>query len=163
MAWGQALEPPLVGLTRSLPPAPGTYGLALEVPAAQAQALLRIPVGALGTWAFPHGVYLYVGSAWGPGGLRARVGRHVMGSPRPRWHIDYLRSHACPVALWLAPGAHLECVWAQALSECPDFRVIIPRFGASDCRCTAHLFYLGKHRLDTVHLSGNPEFLALTV
>ncbi|MGC9523845.1 MAG: GIY-YIG nuclease family protein, partial [Anaerolineae bacterium] len=72
----------------------------------------QITVGALGTWRFPEGTYLYVGSAWGPGGLRARLSRHLRGSPKVRWHVDYLRAHADPIAVWMASDARVECAWA---------------------------------------------------
>jgi Uri superfamily endonuclease len=93
----------------------------------------------LGTWNFPARLYLYVSSAWGPGGLAARVGRHIRGSAAPRWHIDDLRFHARPVAVWLAKDVKVECAWAQSLLRIPDARVIAPGFGASDCTCVSHL------------------------
>ena len=124
-----------------LPATGGTYAVALRL-AAGAQ----IQVGALGSRRFPQGFYLYVGSAWGPGGLRARLRRHLAGSGIQHWHIDYLREHAHPVALWLAPNARVECAWASWLAEQDFVEIIVPRFGASDCTCPAHLYYLGDRR-----------------
>jgi len=95
-----------------------------------------------------------VGSAWGPGGLRARVGRHLRGSPHPRWHIDYVRRVAAPVAVWLAPDTHLECTWAQALLVHPALDIIVPRFGASDCRCATHLVFASEIDLASLTLPG---------
>ena len=54
---------------------PGTYALLLRLDKQE-----RITVGKLGTFDFPVGYYLYVGSALGPGGLRARLARHRRGS-----------------------------------------------------------------------------------
>ena len=108
----------------------------------------------------PSGVYIYVGSAWGPGGIRARVGRHLRGSPKPRWHIDYLRRIASPIVLWLAPDTHLECAWAQYLLAQPDLSVIVPRFGASDCSCTTHLVYASEIDLGSLNLPGHPQFVS---
>jgi Uri superfamily endonuclease len=47
-----------------------------------------IPVGKLGTFAFPAGFYVYTGSAMG--GLDARIARHLSRIKRFHWHIDYL-------------------------------------------------------------------------
>jgi Uri superfamily endonuclease len=151
------VAPPLASPTSDvLPRAGGTYGIGL---------LLSLPIqctiGALGTWTFPAGHYLYVGSAWGPGGLRARVGRHLRGGAVRRWHIDYLRAHADPVALWLTPGQRLECAWAEVLSENPDAVIVVPRFGASDCHCPSHLFRLDYAAHDRLDLPGSPRTYAL--
>jgi Uri superfamily endonuclease len=99
-------------------------------------------------------MYVYVGSAWGPGGLAARVRRHIQGGKTRRWHIDYLRQWAHPVALWLAPNEHVECTWVGHLLGLPGARVIVPRFGASDCRCAAHLIYFDTVPFDSIVLPG---------
>jgi Uri superfamily endonuclease len=122
---------------------PGIYVLALRLDHAQ-----RLRIGALGEFQFPAGHYLYVGSAWGPGGLRARVGRHLRGGPTRRWHIDYLRAIATPYALWVAPEASNECAWAMQLLTLPEACIVAPRFGASDCRCPAHLMLLNTDCLN---------------
>ncbi|MDQ7030906.1 MAG: GIY-YIG nuclease family protein [Ardenticatenia bacterium] len=118
------------------PPKPGTYVVAFRL-----QAERALTVGRLGTFVFEPGLYVYVGSAFGPGGLRARVGRHWHGARTPRWHVDYLR-RTVPVA-WAAwtTGKRLECCWSQALAADMAFCVPVPGFGASDCRsgCHAHL------------------------
>jgi Uri superfamily endonuclease len=36
------------------------------------------------------GRYIYAGSAYGPGGLKARVSRHMRRAKRSQWHIDQL-------------------------------------------------------------------------
>lgn len=120
-----------------LPALPGVYALILFRPRER-----RIAVGALGVRRFPAGWYVYVGSACGPGGLRGRVGHHLRGGRMPRWHIDFLRRGACLRELWCLPGAPAEAEhrWAALLAECPGASVPVPRFGASDCRCRAHLF-----------------------
>ena len=126
-----------------LPPAPGggTYVLWLHLGRPR-----RIAVGRLGTIAFCPGHYGYVGSAQGPGGLAARVGRHLRGGGRPRWHIDYLRRAAVPTAVWLcASPRRWEHEWAAALVAMPGACLPAPGFGASDCRCAAHLIGL-PHR-----------------
>ena len=121
----------------TLPAGPGTYVLLLRL-----FSPFRIPVGRLGTFEVPAGFYLYVGSARGPGGPAARVARHLR-HPKPlRWHVDFLRAYAQPVGVWWAEGVERrECVWARALARLPGASLPIPGFGASDCRCPAHLVH----------------------
>jgi Uri superfamily endonuclease len=140
----------------SLPSTGGTYGLALEL-----KRETQVQVGALGTTAFPKSTYVYVGSAWGPGGLRARVGRHVRGGGALRWHIDYLRAAATPIAVWFAPGERLECAWAQVLMASPTAEIIVPRFGASDCHCASHLFRIADGELASLAFPCSPQRLAV--
>ena len=127
-------------LLTTLPAQPGAYALVLRL-----EQPTRLRVGALGAALFPAGVYVYLGSARGPGGIRARLGRHLRGKGRPRWHVDYLRAVAWPVAYayTTAPPRRLpwECAWSQALAALAEAWVPLPGFGASDCRhgCLAHL------------------------
>ncbi|MBN1873353.1 MAG: GIY-YIG nuclease family protein [Anaerolineae bacterium] len=133
----------------TLPVQPGTYALALLL-----HTDTSCIVGALGSREFPAGGYVYVGSAWGPGGLAARVGRHLRHNDIQYWHIDYLREHTTLFSLWLAPNTHLECKWAAYLLSHPDARVIVPRFGASDCKCKTHLVYFPSEELAYLALPG---------
>jgi len=125
----------------------GTYVVALYLSSDQ-----TISVGRLGEIEFPVGWYLYVGSALGPGGLRARLmrhrrlchgvgrGRRLKSGKRTHWHVDYLREYATWGGAWGCYSQHrLECVWATALYRLPDVEIVAPGFGASDCRCPAHL------------------------
>ena len=138
--------PPIVGTHRgaSLPPRPGTYALILHLDRGRA-----LTVGRLGRFRLPTGIYVYVGSARGPGGLAARVGRHLRRSGTgagpaapPHWHIDYLGPVARPVAVWLAEGdRRRECAWAARLAQMDGASLPVPGFGASDCRCPAHLVH----------------------
>ena len=52
-----------------------------------------VEVGKKGTFSFPEGFHIYVGSALGSGGMK-RVKRHIELSLKkdknPRWHVDYL-------------------------------------------------------------------------
>ena len=61
----------------------GTYILIL-----QTQTERMIPVGRLGVMAVRPGWYVYVGSAFGPGGVKGRVGHHARPQTKPHWHID---------------------------------------------------------------------------
>jgi Uri superfamily endonuclease len=103
---------------------------------------VTINVGQLGRFTFAPGWYAYAGSARGPGGLRARLRRHRLAVKTKHWHVDYLRAYAQPTSVWYSVGPQRrECGWAEALSKLPGASIPAPRFGASDCKCTAHLFH----------------------
>lgn len=120
-----------------LPAASGTYVLILR---SRDRGTTRI--GSLGRLDVRPGFYVYVGSAFGPGGLRARLSRHLLGTSKPHWHIDYLRRRAEPVAVWFQPDSlPREHRWAKILSRLPGIEPAYRRFGASDCRCETHLFF----------------------
>lgn len=115
----------------------------------------RVQVGRLGPLPVRIGWYAYVGSAFGAGGLHARVSRHTRGSQTRRWHIDYLRRVVTPKAVWFAPGPRrLEHRWAGALECARSSEIPIGRFGASDCGCRSHLFFF--ERRPDPELLGSP-------
>jgi len=124
-------------ITFSVPGEPGSYALYLRLPAAT-----QLAVGCLGTFHFQAGDYLYLGSARGPGGLKARLLHHARLTARPHWHIDWLRPHVILLGGWYSnlPGP-LECEWSCVVSHLPGAAVPAPGFGAADCRhgCPAHL------------------------
>jgi Uri superfamily endonuclease len=116
---------------------PGVYQLHLYLAGAT-----RVEVGKLGDFLFPAGRYVYTGSALS--GLARRIGRHRRPCKRLHWHIDYLLCHARIEGVTVMPTrARLECVLNRTILERPGARVIAAGFGSSDCRCPAHLVYLG--------------------
>jgi len=118
-----------------LRPVAGTYIVWLYLDRAR-----RIRVGSLGVVTFEPGHYAYVGSAFGPGGIRARLGRHFRRHKKTRWHIDYLSRVGLIQAAWVSYGSQrLEHHWAGVLQGLPGARLPVARFGASDCRCRTHL------------------------
>jgi Uri superfamily endonuclease len=131
----------------------------LDLPARPGAYLLWLPLGRALTLAAPRpgtrlqpGVYLYFGSANGPGGLRARVARHLRPDKRPRWHVDQLTVSAGPAARALAWPAGSECAWREAV-QAAGGAVPVPGFGASDCRrCPAHLLRLDDAGIDDARL-----------
>lgn len=87
---------------------------------------------------FSAGWYVYAGNANGPGGLRARVGRHLRRDKRAHWHVDHLAGEGS-VAPLCFPGAD-ECGLVESLIAAPRFAVPVPGFGSTDCRrCDSHL------------------------
>jgi Uri superfamily endonuclease len=114
----------------------GTYALVLRLIQNS-----TIEVGAMGLFTFQAGFYVYVGSAFGPGGLRARLTHHLSPALHPHWHIDYLRKQADIMDIWFScEPTRWEHVWAHVFSGMTDALIPFPRFGASDCNCTSHLF-----------------------
>ena len=127
----------------SMPDAPackGHYLLLLKV-----DRRLQASIGMLGTIQLDPGIYIYVGSAHGPGGLRARLRRHLCGArKRVHWHIDMLiESGAHPIiALAACSAAKQEESLARAcLERCS---LAAPRFGSTDAPGSpGHLYYCG--------------------
>ncbi len=118
----------------SLPKAPGAYLLLIRLAEACRLDIPRLPAGRLGP-----GWYLYAGSARGPGGIRARAGRHLRRAGRMRWHVDRLTAAAAGLWAFPAPGGQ-ECALIDALLARPEFETALPGFGSSDCRrCAGHL------------------------
>ena len=91
---------------------------------------------------FAPGLYGYVGSALGPGGLQARLRRHASVASRKHWHIDYLLPHTQLVgALMVLSRDRVECDLASWVGEVAS--LCFPGFGASDCKRKSHLFLIG--------------------
>jgi Uri superfamily endonuclease len=118
----------------------GTYLLILHL----ATPLQQLPIGRLGLADFAPGYYLYVGSAFGAGGLAARLAHHRQAHKQAmHWHIDYLRPHTYLREIWSVACPHrLEHAWGRALLGMDAIQAPVPRFGASDSPLPTHLFYL---------------------
>ena len=120
---------------------PGTYALIMS-----ASRERRVDIGKLGQLMVRPGFYVYVGSAFGPGGLRARVLRHCRKKKRRHWHIDYLGAVTRIEEVWYTcEEARRECRWAAVLARMRGASVPMMGFGASDCRCASHLYFCECH------------------
>lgn len=111
-----------------------TYQLLIEV-----ERCVAVDVGRYGRVEFPAGRYVYTGSARRH--FEARVAHHLRAEKTLRWHIDYLLA---------APGVRVVQVKRSRRGECElnqasRGQVLVPGFGASDCRagCGSHLKWLG--------------------
>lgn len=99
------------------PSTPGNYLLELV-----SRRSCRVRIGRLGFLQLVPGHYYYTGSAFGPGGLAARVTR-----------VCYSTS-----------SDNHEHAWSAVLSALPGVEAPLHGFGASDCGCPAHLCYSGQ-------------------
>jgi len=114
----------------------GTYAIIFRCTGSK-----RIVVSRLGPCEFGDGYYVYVGSAFGPGGVRARVLRHHQGEKVRHWHIDYLRHRMHFIEAWYSHDLERrEHLWASVMSRL-NFAQHLKGFGSSDCGCFSHLFY----------------------
>jgi len=119
-----------------LPAGPGAYALTFHV-----DTPIALAIATLGDPVLKSGHYVYAGSAFGPGGIRARVGRHLRADKKPHWHIDHLSSRAACIDVKTYPGGR-ECSLVAALLA-SGATIPLPGFGSSDCRgCEAHLVRL---------------------
>ncbi len=133
----QFLTPDTIMKTPLIEARSGTYVLILK-----AARPKKISVGQLGTFMFPAGFYMYIGSAFGPGGLRARVGRHLRKFKNNRWHVDYVSSEIHIIEVWFSVLEHRqECHWAALFSSMNGVSLPVNRLGSSDCSCRTHLFH----------------------
>ena len=116
---------------------PGAYLLLIEL-----AAPLAIEIPRLGAATLAPGRYAYGGSAYGPGGLKARIGRHLRRDKAPHWHVDRLTAAGRVIGVRPVPGGQ-ECALLRDLLQVPGAVVPVPGFGSSDCRgCPAHLVML---------------------
>jgi len=143
----------------SFPAEPGTYLLLIRL-----SRTVSILPGRLGRAVLVPGIYAYVGSAQGPGGLAARLTRHLRPDKRPHWHVDALTT-AAPVSVvwWVASADRLECQWSGLLQALLGIEEPVPGFGASDCRCRTHLYRLPGDDLDAAYAAlGSPERVTIS-
>ena len=129
-------EPVFKGNRRSLgkcPKAGGVYIVAMILPR-RTKILRPTPAN------LPPGLYCYAGSAHGPGGLRARLARHLAKEKSVRWHVDQLTIRASSLHVWAWLDGS-ECALAAHLEQQDAFSIPEPGFGSSDCaQCQSHLF-----------------------
>lgn len=125
-----------------IPKFSGTYALILHL-----RRFTKIRIGKLGIRAFDAGYYVYVGSAFGPGGLRGRLSHHLqpINSLKTHWHIDFLRAQPNGTTLieiwWTADCQQREHQWADILTSDRRFSIPVEKFGSTDCRCASHLLF----------------------
>ncbi len=92
------------------------------------------------------GMYVYVGSAFGSGGLKARIERHLRREKKLHWHIDYVSTDVSfeMLSILILRNRKLECQMAEVLNK---MLKPIKGFGCTDCKCESHLFNIEEKRL----------------
>ena len=105
-------------------------------------------VGKLGQQRFPKGYYTYTGSALGKGAssLKRRISRHLQKKKRNFWHIDFLLANENATVTAVAAAQtneKLECKLNSYIKREEEAKILVKRFGASDCRenCGSHLLF----------------------
>ncbi|MBN1561174.1 GIY-YIG nuclease family protein [candidate division KSB1 bacterium] len=98
---------------------------------------ITVRIGRLGEFLFPAGLYIYTGSA--KRGMNHRLARHYDKGKKCHWHIDYLLANPQSEIIRIEKCVAAEC----AVNANTDGIIIVPGFGASDCRsrCIGHLKY----------------------
>ena len=100
---------------------------------------LSVEIGKLGLIKFRPGLYVYVGSA--KKNFSSRIKRHLAKNKKKFWHVDYLlaKKNTIVKKVYFTKRKN-ECQLARGLVKFP----YIKNFGSSDCKCSSHLFYIGK-------------------
>ncbi len=120
----------------------GAYALIIDL-----ARRLEIPLGRLaprgnGPVVLCKGRYIYAGSARGPGGMGARIRRHLSKDKVAHWHADHLTNAGHVTLVVALPGGN-ECQVVAELRRLPGVAVPLAGFGSSDCTsCPAHLLSL---------------------
>jgi len=113
------------------PALPGAYAMAIKLADKAAVRLSGRPPITLSI-----GRYLYCGSAKGPGGLKARLSRHMRRGASVRWHVDQLTERGLVIGSWIFPGGD-ECELVQICWFCqcqlPGSAAVIARPAAVIC------------------------------
>ena len=119
----------------------GVYALIIENSRAH-----PIQIGKLGTFLFPQGLYVYIGSALGSSAtsLEHRLQRHLSKVKTIHWHIDFLLCSEFVeiIKIYYASSSEKkECHLVSTVVSKSEGQILIPRFGASDCikNCGSHL------------------------
>ena len=125
------------GSVEDAPDAKGAYGLVIALDRDVVVTFKRNQ-----EYSLPAGHYVYAGSAYGPGGLAARLRRHFKREKKIHWHVDQLTLKAASLSAFVVPGGD-ECLLIRQLQETGRYSVPIAGFGSSDCKlCQSHLLQL---------------------
>ena len=101
-------------------------------------------IGALGFVGLVPGFYLYAGNAYGNGGIRARILRHLGPKKSLHWHADSLTEFGQIKKILSVPFGQ-ECNLVNLVQSTTDSTYPIPKFGSTDCQnCVAHLLFISE-------------------
>jgi len=90
-----------------------------------------------------EGYYIYIGSAFGAGGLSSRLHRHLRKIKKKHWHIDQITTSKFSdiIGIGVLLKQRVECGLSEII-ESMEKTVPITGFGNSDCekKCISHFF-----------------------
>jgi len=111
----------------------GAYVLEFKIPKNSS-----LKIGRLGEIDFHTGYYYYIGSALN--GLKSRMTRHILGTGKSHWHIDYLTKNYPISRAWcVITNEKIESEIAHEAEK--RLEIGIKRFGCSDSpKAVTHLF-----------------------
>ena len=100
----------------------------------------NIKIGYLGTFSFPVGFYVYIGSA--QTNLERRIERHLRKVKTFHWHIDYFLQHGQVICVHKYTGKkNMECILGHKIGNIKTAIIPAKGFGSSDCSCVSHLYF----------------------
>jgi len=123
-------------IINKIPSSKGTYALIFEL-----TNDVKLSIRTLGERTLSKGIYVYVGSARGPGGLKARIKRHLAKTKKLKWHIDYITStnhFKARAIVYALTNQDVEHTIASILEK--QLAIPIQRFGSTDKPSRSHLF-----------------------
>jgi len=116
------------------PTQPGAYVLVVDL-----AEPLDFSVAGGRTVRLEPGRYAYCGSARGPGGLAARLNRHLRAAKPVHWHVDHLTAAGQIAGVGFRVNGR-ECDLFEEITRLPGVRIPVRGLGSSDCaNCAAHL------------------------
>ncbi len=131
--------PQPIDIIDKISPTPGAYGFVVRL-----QDPLPLAIGKFDRVTLKKGLYFYGGSAYGPGGLKARLARHFRAKKTLHWHIDHVTDKGKIIALSTVENGQ-ECALVSHALSMRDALIPVPGFGSSDCQnCASHLVKLKR-------------------
>ncbi len=95
------------------------------------------------TFFLNEGYYIYIGSAFGAGGLSSRLHRHLRKIKTIHWHIDQITASKFSeiIGLGVLLKQSVECELSKIIGDL-EKTVPVTGFGNSDCekKCISHFF-----------------------
>lgn len=93
--------------------------------------------------AFPKGYYCYVGSALN--NMEKRIERHKSSDKKFHWHIDYFLEKAKILDVKTIKTEKRKECWLNNKIRNLKGKMIMKKFGSTDCNCETHLHYFKKN------------------
>ncbi len=122
---------------KRIPKCPGYYALLIKI---QKKTIIDHPKFNKKT--LDPGYYIYVGSARGPGGIAARIKRHVKKNKKKKWHIDYLTSKQDVKTILIGYKCTTKPEGEEKMSHTLE-KIASPaleKFGSTDKKDETHLY-----------------------